>query len=69
MINLSDLKLDEIIKTFDIDINGDAQEVVILNLLVEEREKLKDKMIDLSQKLFEGKGIIEEIYIDMLIYI
>ena len=65
MINLSDLKLDKTRKTFTVDISEDMQEVVIYNLAGEERQKLKDKMVELSQEGLEGNNLIEEVYTDI----
>lgn len=65
MINLSDLKMNKIRKTFEVDINGDIQEVVIYNLLGQERNELKNKLSEVAQKGLEGTELIEEIYTDV----
>ena len=65
MINLSDLKADKIRKTFNVDINGDIQEVVIYNLLGEERNELKNKLSEVAQKGLEDIKLIEEVYTDV----
>lgn len=65
MINLSDLKADKIRKAFNVDINGDIQEVVIYNLLDEERNELKNKLSEVAQKGLEDIKLIEEVYTDV----
>lgn len=65
MINLSDLKMDKIRKTFDVDISGDIQEIVIYNLLGEERNELKNKLSELKKDGLKDIELIEEVYTDV----
>lgn len=62
MINLSDLKLKEIRNSFEININGEIQEIVIFNLLNDDRQNIKNKISELNQKGLEGKELVEELY-------
>lgn len=67
MLNLSDFKLDKIRKTIDVDINGEIQEVVIFNLIGEERSEIKNKIVELTEKGLKGNDLIEEIFTDIFI--
>ena len=67
MVNLSDFKLENIRKTFDVNINGETQEIVIFNALGKDRQNIKDRLSELSQDGLEGTELIEKIYTDVFI--
>lgn len=62
MINLSDLKMEKVRCTFDVDINGQIEEVVIFNLIGEERQELKDKIAELGKAGLEDGDLFQEVY-------
>ena len=65
MVNLSELKMEKIRCTFDVDINGIAEEIVIFNLIGEEREEVKNRMIELTQQGLTEQEIVQEMYTDV----
>lgn len=65
MINLSDLKLKEIRKSIDVDINGEIQEINIFNPNTEQREEIKNKIEKLTEDGKEGLGLIEDVFNDV----
>ena len=67
MVNLSDFKLENIRKTFDVNINGETQEIVIFNALGKDRQNIKDRLSELSQDGLEGTELVEKIYTDIFI--
>lgn len=67
MINLKSLKLDKIRKTFMTEINGEMKEIVIFNLLDEERENFKNKIKELNKSGLKGRDLVEEIFTDVFI--
>ena len=67
MVNLSDFKLENIRKTFDVNINNETQEIVIFNVLGEDRQNIKDRLSELSQDGLEGTELVEKIYTDVFI--
>lgn len=67
MINLSDIKLNNIRKTFNVNVNGEIEEVVIFNLLGNERENLKEKLLKLGSEGKDGLDLVEEVYTDVII--
>lgn len=66
MVNLSDLKQNEIRKEITIDINGELQEINIFNPSVEYRTELKEKIKKLMEQNLEGIALIEEIFTDVI---
>jgi hypothetical protein len=67
MINLSELKMEKIRCSFDVDINGVTEEVVIFNLVGEEREEIRNKMIELTQQGLTEEEVVQELYTDVFI--
>lgn len=67
MVNLSDLKIEQIRKTINVSINGEVEEVVIFNLLDEDRVELKDKIANLNDKGLEGAELVDELYTEVFI--
>ena len=67
MISLKSLKLDKIRKTFITEINGEMEEIVIFNLLDEERENFKNKIKKLNENGLKGQDLVEEIFTDIFI--
>lgn len=65
MVKLSDLKLKEIRKSIDVDINGEIQEINIFNPNSEQREEIKTKIQKLTDEGKEGLVLIEDIFNDM----
>lgn len=65
MVKLSDLKLKEIRKSIDVDINGEIQEINIFNPNSEQREEIKTKIQKLTNEGKEGLVLIEDIFNDM----
>lgn len=65
MVKLSDLKLKEIRKSIDVDINGETQEINIFNPNSEQREEIKNKIQRLTEEGKEGLVLIEDIFNDM----
>lgn len=67
MVNLSDFKLENIRKTFEVNINDETQEIVIFNALGKDRQNIKDRLSELSQDGLEGTELVEKIYTDIFI--
>ena len=67
MISLKSLKLDKIRKTFMTEINDEMEEIVVFNLLDEERENFKNKIKELNENGLEGRDLVEEIFTDVFI--
>lgn len=65
MVNLSDLKLKEIRKSIDVEINGEIQEINIFNPNNEQREYMRNKIQELTDEGKEISVLIEDIFNDM----
>ena len=65
MVNLSDLKLKEIRKSIDVEINGEIQEINIFNPNNEQREYMRNKIQELTDEGKEISFLIEDIFNDM----
>ena len=65
MVNLSELKMEKVRCSFNVDINGITEEIVVFNLIGEEREEIKNRMIELTQQGLTEEEIVQEMYTDV----
>lgn len=65
-MNLSDLKLDQVRKQIDVDINGEIETINVFNLVDEERARIKEMLTEgIEDKKLEGTDLIESVFTEV----
>lgn len=65
-MNLSELRLDEVRKQLDVDINGQIEVVNVFNLVGEERDRIKEMLTEgIEDKKLEGTELIESVFTEV----
>lgn len=65
-MNLSELRLDEVRKQLNVDINGQIEVINIFNLVDEERDRIKKMLTEgIENKNLEGTELIESVFTEV----